>query len=74
MASLTNYVRTSEIHVVYRHSPLYTHKEIASVTLRNIRQSLAKDSFIYAAMEIDSSLHDRFHVRDPFTNKSEAWT
>ncbi len=68
-----DYVRTSEIQVVYRHSPLHTHTEIASVTLLNIRQALAKDTFIHATMEIDNSLNGRFHVCDPFT-ESEAWT
>lgn len=67
-----NYVRTGVFQVVYRHSPLHTHMDIASVTLPNIRQALAKDTFIHATMEIDSSLNGRFHVLDPFT-KSEAW-
>jgi hypothetical protein len=66
-------VRTGVFQVVYRHSPLHTHMEIASVTLPNIRRALAKDTLIHATMEIDNSLNGRFHVRDPFT-KSEAWT
>ena len=40
-----DYIRTSEIQVVYRHSLLHTHTEIAPVNLRNICQALAKDTF-----------------------------
>jgi hypothetical protein len=68
-----DHIQTSVFQVVYRHSPLHTHTEIASVTLPNIRRALAKDTVIHATMEIDNSLNGRFHVRDPFT-KSEAWT
>lgn len=71
MASSTNYVQTGVFQVVYRHSALHPHVDIASITLPNIRQALAKDVTIHATMEIDESLNGRFHVRDPFT-ESEA--
>ncbi len=70
--SIFHYYDRDTFTVCYRRSPQDQEIEITAVELTNIWIATAKETIIYAVMEIDKTLRGSLSVRDPHTKSAAS--